>query len=55
MDGLDVELAGEGGAGPLDVLLLADRGGGPANWHQRILPGLTLTATPAGPGRAASA
>ncbi len=37
--------------GPLDVLLLADRGRGPANWHQRVLPGLTLTATPAGPGR----
>ncbi len=47
-----LELAGEGGMGPLDVLLLADRGRGPANWHQRILPGLTLTATVAGPGRA---
>jgi hypothetical protein len=46
-----LELAGDGGAGPLDVLLLADRGRGPANWHQRVLPGLTLTARLAGPGR----
>jgi len=38
------DLTGEGSAGPLDVLLLADRGQGPANWHQRILPGLHLAA-----------
>lgn len=39
------ELVGEGSRGPLDVLLLADAAAGPgnANWHQRILPGLSLT------------
>ena len=38
------ELTGEGSRGALDVLLLADATGGTANWHQRILPGLTLSA-----------
>jgi hypothetical protein len=38
-------LAGEGSRGPLDVLALADTStSGFANWHQRILPGLSLTA-----------
>jgi hypothetical protein len=38
-------LAGEGSRGPLDVLALADvSGAGVSNWHQRILPGLTLKA-----------
>jgi hypothetical protein len=36
-------LAGEGSRGPLDVLALIDAGGY-ANWHQRLLPGLTLRA-----------
>lgn len=39
-------LAGEGSRGPLDLLALADPTSGPlANYHQRILPGLTLKAT----------
>ena len=39
-------LAGEGSRGPLDLLALADPSSGPlANYHQRILPGLTLNAT----------
>lgn len=38
------DLVGEGSRGPLDVLLLADTGSLTANWHQRILPGLSLTA-----------
>ena len=39
-------LAGEGSRGPLDLLALADPSSGPlANYHQRILPGLTLKAT----------
>jgi hypothetical protein len=38
-------LAGEGSRGPLDLLVLANPSSGPtANYHQRILPGLTLTA-----------
>jgi hypothetical protein len=40
------DLAGEGSRGPLDVLALVDPpAGGIANFHQRILPGLTLRAT----------
>ena len=39
------DLTGHGAAGPLDVLLQADAGGGAAGWHQRILPGLTIRAT----------
>lgn len=35
-------LAGEGSLGPLDLLALADSPAGTYNWHQRILPGLTL-------------
>ena len=39
------DLAGEGSRGPLDLLALADPSSGPlANYHQRILPGLTLKA-----------
>jgi hypothetical protein len=39
------DLAGEGSRGPLDLLALVDpSASGMANWHQRILPGLTLTA-----------
>jgi len=39
-------LAGEGSRGPLDLLALADPSSGPlANYHQRILPGLTLKAS----------
>jgi hypothetical protein len=38
------ELTGEGSLGPLDVLALVDPPNAEiANWHQRILPGLTLT------------
>jgi hypothetical protein len=38
-------LAGEGSRGPLDALVLADvPGSGIGNWHQRILPRLSLTA-----------
>lgn len=37
------DLTGNGSRGPLDVLLQADTGAGPASWHQRILPGLSLT------------
>jgi hypothetical protein len=38
-------LAGEGSRGPLDVVALVERGGGQIdNWHQRLLPGLTLKA-----------
>ena len=33
------ELAGEGSAGPLDVVARTE-----ADYHQRILPGLTITA-----------
>lgn len=36
-------LAGEGSRGPLDVLALIDAGEY-SNWHQRLLPGLTLKA-----------
>lgn len=35
-------LAGEGSTGPLDLLALTETPGGIHNWHQRILPGLTL-------------
>ncbi len=39
------DLAGEGSRGPLDLLALVDPpSGGIANFHQRILPGLTLKA-----------
>jgi hypothetical protein len=39
------ELAGEGSLGALDVVALLDPPSGDiGNWHQRILPGLTLTA-----------
>jgi hypothetical protein len=39
------ELAGEGSRGPVDVVALLDPPNGDiGNWHQRILPGLTLTA-----------
>jgi hypothetical protein len=37
------DLAGEGSTGPLDVLARTQRGG-IADYHRRILPGLTLTA-----------
>jgi hypothetical protein len=37
-------LAGDGARGPLDLLALVQKGGVPGNWHQRLLPGLTLTA-----------
>jgi hypothetical protein len=33
------------------VLLLADAAGGTANWHQRVLPGLTLKAEVHGNGK----
>lgn len=37
-------LDGDGSRGPLDVLALVQRGGGQhAYWHQRLLPGLSLT------------
>lgn len=39
-------LTGEGSSGPLDVLALADRSSGLAYWHRRILPGLSLSASP---------
>jgi hypothetical protein len=40
-------LAVDGSGGALDVLALADRGGGDLDyWHQRVLPGLTLKAKP---------
>jgi len=45
------ELTGEGSRGALDVLLLADAAGGTANWHQRVLPGLTLKAEVHGNGK----
>jgi hypothetical protein len=38
-------VAGEGSRGPLDVLALVNAGGY-SNWHQRLLPGLTLKAKP---------
>jgi hypothetical protein len=37
-------LNGEGSQGPLDLLALVQKGGVPGYWHQRVLPGLTLTA-----------
>jgi hypothetical protein len=41
------DLAGEGSRGPLDLVVLLSRSRtGTAHWHQRVLPGLTLTATP---------
>ena len=40
------ELNGEASRGPLDLLALADAKGGLGYFHQRILPGLTLTAKP---------
>jgi hypothetical protein len=41
------DLAGEGSLGPLDVMALIDRGGGDIGyWHQRVLPGLSLSAKP---------
>lgn len=39
-------LNGEGSRGPLDLLVLADAKGGLGYFHQRVLPGLTLTARP---------
>jgi len=37
-------LYGEGSRGPLDLLANVQRSGGVGFWHQRVLPGLTLTA-----------
>jgi hypothetical protein len=37
-------LAGEGSAGPLDVLLHVTAGGSIATWHTQVLPRLLLTA-----------
>jgi hypothetical protein len=37
-------LNGEGSRGPLDVLALVQKGGAAGYWHQRVLPGLTLSA-----------
>ena len=39
-------LGGEGSRGPLDLLVLIDRGGSLAYWHRRVLPGLSLAAKP---------
>ncbi|MEZ5078415.1 MAG: hypothetical protein R2725_13345 [Solirubrobacterales bacterium] len=39
-------LQGEGSHGPLDLLALADAKGGLGFFHQRVLPGLKLTAKP---------
>jgi hypothetical protein len=47
-------LTGEGSRGPLDVLALVDPpSGGIANFHQRILPGLTLKAKKKAGGKTA--
>jgi hypothetical protein len=40
-------LAGEGSLGPLDLIALIDKNGAINEWHQRILPGLTLSASSA--------
>jgi hypothetical protein len=40
-------LAGEGSLGPLDLIALIDKKGAVDEWHQRIMPGLTLSATSA--------
>jgi hypothetical protein len=46
------DLEGEGSTGPLDVLALTQPASGPlASYHQRILPGLTLTAKKAKGGK----
>jgi hypothetical protein len=46
------DLEGEGSMGPLDVLALAQPASGPlASYHQRVLPGLTLTAKKAKGGK----
>lgn len=37
-------LEGEGSAGPLDLVALLERSNEIRNWHQRVLPGLTLKA-----------
>jgi len=39
-------LNGEGSGGPLDLLVLAEAKGGLGYFHQRVRPGLTLTARP---------
>lgn len=40
------DVAGEASRGPLDLLIHADPDSGPlASWHQRVLPGLDLTAS----------
>ncbi len=39
-------LQADGSRGPLDLLALAEAGGGLGYFHQRILPGLTLVAKP---------
>jgi hypothetical protein len=39
-------LSGEGSRGPLDLLVNVQRSAGTGFWHQRVLPGLTLTAQP---------
>jgi hypothetical protein len=39
-------LAGEGSGGGLDILALVDTGQTLGYWHRRILPGLTLVASP---------
>jgi hypothetical protein len=45
------DLAGDGSRGPLDLLGLLTRvRTGTANWHQRLLPGLTLSAATGGRG-----
>lgn len=40
------DVIGEGSNGPLDLLANVDRGGQLAYWHQRILPGLSISAKP---------
>lgn len=40
------DVIGEGSRGPLDLLANVDRGGKLAYWHQRILPGLSISAKP---------
>jgi hypothetical protein len=45
------DLAGEGSRGPLDLMVLLTRARtDTANWHQRVLPGLTLSVVAARPG-----
>jgi hypothetical protein len=40
------DVIGEGSSGPLDLLANVDIGGALAYWHQRILPGLSISAKP---------